>query len=63
MIFNLEINLLDKSGRLRSSLNGGLHRTEQSLEKAKLLALSKYKNVSFDVYSIQDPLAGMYIKR
>lgn len=63
MIFNLEINLLDRAGRIRSSMNGGLHRTEESLDQAKTNALSLYKNVSFAVFTIKDPLAGMFIKR
>lgn len=63
MIFNLEINLLDKAGRVRTSMNGGLHRTEEGLEQAKNTALSLYNNVSFNVFTIKDPLAGMFIKR
>jgi hypothetical protein len=53
-LYNLEYRLLDKLGRTKKTLWGGLFATQHALQDKQNEVLSKHKKVAFDVYIIQE---------
>lgn len=56
-LYNLEYRILDKLGRTKKTLWGGLFGNLAALEGKQKEVLGKHKKVAFDVYIIeQDPI-------
>lgn len=56
-LYNLEYRLLDRLGRTKKTLWGGLFATQEALLDKQNEVLSKHKKVAFDVYIIpEDPI-------
>jgi hypothetical protein len=53
-LYNLEYRILDKLGRTKKTLWGGLFATQEALAGKQNEVLSKYKKVAFDVYIIEE---------
>lgn len=57
-MYNLEYRILDKLGRTKKTLHGGVFLLETSLDFAKDRILSKYPKhkIAFDVYILDEPV-------
>jgi hypothetical protein len=53
-LYNLEYRILDKLGRTKKTLWGGLFATEAALQDKQQEVLQKHKKVAFDVYIIEE---------
>ncbi len=53
-LYNLEYRILDKLGRTKKTLWGGLFATEDALQDKQQEVLQKHKKVAFDVYIIEE---------
>jgi len=53
-LYNLEYRILDKLGRTKKILWGGLFATQEALADKQNEILSRHKKVSFDVYIIEE---------
>ena len=60
-IYNVEYRILDKLGRTKQTLHGGLFVDEEKVEefKHRILEKEKGRKIAFDVYPIQKGLFGI----
>ena len=57
-MYNLEYRILDKLGRTKKTLHGGVFLLETSLDFAKERILKNYpkQKITFDVYILDEPV-------